>query len=298
MCSPRATARTKALWFESRLDVAKNAWGARAWTPGFQYPYLWAIERYGGLTNQPKLGGRDWYAEGAEWLIEGQLPGGDWGKTEDTCFALLFLRRATVTEDEGVGAFDDALARPVKPAIAYPAADSLRITDWLAAGPWTDRDFGTLLAKPPFDPAKEKPREGANVAKKPWRRIALKADGWSNLDEVLATECDRGIVALATSIEWTHDEPLEAVLWFDIEDGYDLYLDGARVANDNRAQGPIDNSVRVPVSLARGKHSLVCVVEDALGSAVFGARICGDDGKRLADPPSIAAGPPPKATKR
>ena len=29
-----------ALWFVDHLDVAKNAWGARAWTPGFQYPYL------------------------------------------------------------------------------------------------------------------------------------------------------------------------------------------------------------------------------------------------------------------
>jgi hypothetical protein len=287
-----------AAWFADRFDAGKNPWGAREWTPGFQYAYLWAVERYGGLTKQDKLGAHDWYTEGAEWLVAQQLDDGSWGKTEDTCFALLFLRRATVTVDDEPAASDDALAPRARETFAAPAADVPRIVDWLAAGPWIDRDSATLLDKPPFDPAKERPRDGANVAKKFWRRVALKADGWTNLDEALASECEPGIVALATVLECRPDQHVGAVLWLDLEDGFDVFFDGGRVARDHRVQGPIDNSVRIELDLAPGKHTLLVVVQDAFGAAAFGARLCALDGKRLPDPPSVALGAPPKAGKR
>ena len=63
--------------------------------------YLYALERAGLLTGNEKIGTHPWYADGARILLESQKPDGswmldDWGTvTWDTCFAVLFLKRAT-----------------------------------------------------------------------------------------------------------------------------------------------------------------------------------------------------------
>lgn len=75
----------------------------------WQYYHLYAIERVGRILNLKKIGKRDWYAEGARWILDNQRSDGSWkdpgGDTtaEDppylhtaaTCFAILFLARAT-----------------------------------------------------------------------------------------------------------------------------------------------------------------------------------------------------------
>ena len=63
--------------------------------------YLYGLQRAGILTGNEKLGTHFWYADGVRVLLDAQKPDGswkidDWGTdTWDTCFALLFLRRAT-----------------------------------------------------------------------------------------------------------------------------------------------------------------------------------------------------------
>ena len=62
---------------------------------------LFGLERAGVLADIRFLGDHDWYTEGAEYLIGKQLPSGAWPgpgahAVMNTCFALLFLRRATV----------------------------------------------------------------------------------------------------------------------------------------------------------------------------------------------------------
>jgi hypothetical protein len=64
--------------------------------------YLYAVERLGMLTGTEKIGGKDWYAEGAKFLLEAQKESGAWDDgvarstpTWDTCFAILFLKKAT-----------------------------------------------------------------------------------------------------------------------------------------------------------------------------------------------------------
>ena len=55
-----------------------------------------------------KFGEKEWYKPGAKWLLENQKPDGSWNtglttqwtqagdlETADTCFAVLFLTRAT-----------------------------------------------------------------------------------------------------------------------------------------------------------------------------------------------------------
>ena len=69
---------------------------------GFYYYYLYALERVGALTQRKWIGRHDWYREGAEELFRRQSQDGSWtsGGPEsaevDTCFALLFLKRATL----------------------------------------------------------------------------------------------------------------------------------------------------------------------------------------------------------
>lgn len=58
--------------------------------------YLYGMERVGGLTQQEQFGKHWWYVDGARVILERQKKGG-WGQHYDTCFALLFLRRATKT---------------------------------------------------------------------------------------------------------------------------------------------------------------------------------------------------------
>lgn len=63
---------------------------------GYHLYYLYGLERVGGLLELRKLGEHEWYREGAAWLVGAQGGRGDWtGNQANTCFALLFLSRAT-----------------------------------------------------------------------------------------------------------------------------------------------------------------------------------------------------------
>lgn len=72
------------------------------------YYYLYSLERAGILANVEKMGDHNWYCEGAKWLLDKQNADGSWpgskigkepketkGGTCNTCFAILFLKRAT-----------------------------------------------------------------------------------------------------------------------------------------------------------------------------------------------------------
>jgi hypothetical protein len=67
---------------------------------GWHYYYLYGLERSGVLADVEFMGDHDWYREGAEYLVRNQSRSGFWpsrrSSMTDTCFALLFLRRATV----------------------------------------------------------------------------------------------------------------------------------------------------------------------------------------------------------
>jgi hypothetical protein len=63
--------------------------------PKWHIYYLYGVERAGMLYGTDLIGTRDWYDEGAEWLIEHQEKNGSWRSVTDTCFAILFLKRAT-----------------------------------------------------------------------------------------------------------------------------------------------------------------------------------------------------------
>jgi len=75
------------------------------------YYYLYGLERVGVLTGCHRFGDHDWYAEGGRHLLDAQNRDGSWGRDTplrqggfgeppnalpQTCFAILFLARATV----------------------------------------------------------------------------------------------------------------------------------------------------------------------------------------------------------
>jgi hypothetical protein len=71
--------------------------------------YLFALEKTAEVFDVKTLGGKDWYAWGAEWLVNNQQGEGGWygprgedggnDARADACFALLFLKRANPAPD-------------------------------------------------------------------------------------------------------------------------------------------------------------------------------------------------------
>jgi hypothetical protein len=78
-------------WIGTNFSVADNPKHGNK----HHYYYLYGLERAGILFGTEKFGSHEWYPEGANLLIEQQAADGSWGDTVDTCFAILFLRRAT-----------------------------------------------------------------------------------------------------------------------------------------------------------------------------------------------------------
>ena len=63
--------------------------------------YLYALERAGMLLDLPSIGKHEWYPEGANAILAAQKADGSWfggvqrcNSTWDTCFAVLFLKKA------------------------------------------------------------------------------------------------------------------------------------------------------------------------------------------------------------
>ena len=82
-------------WLDQNWAVDRNPHKSN-----WYYYYLYSLERAALLTGVKRVVGRDWYYEGAVQIIERQGKKGEWdepgkGTITETCFALLFLKRAT-----------------------------------------------------------------------------------------------------------------------------------------------------------------------------------------------------------
>ena len=80
------------MWTAKNFSVVTNPKrGNGQW---YRY-YLYGLEREGMLFGTEIIGEHRWYREGAEKLLADQEGDGKWKDPVDTCFAILFLRRAT-----------------------------------------------------------------------------------------------------------------------------------------------------------------------------------------------------------
>ncbi len=82
-------------WLGENLTFDGNPRG------GWHYYWIYSVERAGSMAGTDWFGDRPWFKEGSEWLVSKQNGDGSWGnesdgkKVADTCWAILFLRRAT-----------------------------------------------------------------------------------------------------------------------------------------------------------------------------------------------------------
>ncbi len=93
-------------WLENKFSVAYNPGPVEHASRGengmqHYFYYLYALERAAILYGTATIGRHDWYQKGSEALLGCQRPDGSWlskeggNEVSDTCFAVLFLRRAT-----------------------------------------------------------------------------------------------------------------------------------------------------------------------------------------------------------
>ena len=90
-------------WFAKNFSRETNPGGAQRW---HSY-HLYGIERVCAIEKLEMIGAHHWYWEGASWFVTRQAHDGKWGSGVDqyfeTCFALLFLSRATKSLTGGKG---------------------------------------------------------------------------------------------------------------------------------------------------------------------------------------------------
>jgi hypothetical protein len=86
-------------WMAANLDFGRNP--PRDKKDEWHYYWIYGVERAGALAETEWFGDKPWYPEGASWLLGHQNKDGSWGdgddakRCRDTCWAILFLRRAT-----------------------------------------------------------------------------------------------------------------------------------------------------------------------------------------------------------
>lgn len=89
-------------WLQHHWSAKWNRAHGRDWW----YYALYGLERCGMLSGVASVGEHDWYYEGAQMLVSNQAADGAWAAGpyvwfHDVCFAVLFLKRATVRVASG-----------------------------------------------------------------------------------------------------------------------------------------------------------------------------------------------------
>jgi hypothetical protein len=89
-------------WKKDPLAVAGCNWLGKHFAVNGNLYYMYALERAGMLYGTEKFGDHDWYLKGAQSIVRSQKADGSWGGNADdekntiqTCFAILFLKKAT-----------------------------------------------------------------------------------------------------------------------------------------------------------------------------------------------------------
>lgn len=139
-------------WLEREFSVEGNPRGAPAW----HYYWLYGLERVGALMQTDRIGEHDWYRLGAARLVREQREDGEWrtgGPVDwpaeplplsNTCFALLFLTKATAPSSGSDSTVQDTWAAesPSEP-VWLRAAGRSRISCWISGfSPGTLEAYG------------------------------------------------------------------------------------------------------------------------------------------------------------
>lgn len=112
-------------WLDRNILLTANPGEGAGW----HHYYLYGLERCGALLGAETFGGIEWYWEGADWLLGAQGGAGEWSdpwgwSQRNTCFALLFLERATARATTQPDAHDPGASRLVS---SDPAASEVQL---------------------------------------------------------------------------------------------------------------------------------------------------------------------------
>ncbi len=281
-----ATPRAQA-WLDEHFSVKTNPAG-RALENTANVPYyLYGLERYAAFYGLKEIAGHDWYAEGAAHLLDLQQDDGSFGNLEETCFAILFLRKASITmpgeaETERLKEGLESLAREKqarpKPLQIDSSVPFLR--DWLVAGPFPGSAANDdALEIDAVGEAKERPVNKSKAGKKKWSTWQAPADGKVDFKKVFpGAPCD--FVASYAACYVTCDAPKDALLWLYADDGVRVFLDG-KLVFDHHHHDPM-NDLKAPLALPQGTSCLMVKLENTTYDCIFTARLCTREGGPIA----------------
>lgn len=283
---PAAVAQARA-WLEQSFDIQFNIDG-RAKTRFHYFYYLYGLERYAAYYDVKTIAGRDWYDDGAALLVAEQAADGAIGPDlSDTCFAVLFLRRAAFTEVTGrriarteavEAATANAPAPPTRPAPPRPQASVPFLREWLIAG--------TFLGKPDADDALDtdfiqEKKASAIVDQKVGTRATRKWVAYrSPEDKVDLEKVTRGGDHSATyAFVWVQSAAdCEVTLWLGSDDGVCVFLNGDLVFAHHHHDGVPADSLATTLLLKAGWNKLLLKVEDVGYFCYFFARMTDPSG--------------------
>lgn len=280
-------------WYEKRYMITGNPEGDQdAWTEDWHYYYLYGLERAAAFSGRETFAGNDWYTEGAEYLLEKQQKNGEWTGSHwwetvpDTCFALLFLRRASITLSpktvqaikEGGG--NVAAQKRPQESDKKPKAEVQNevpfIKDWLLLGPFDNRD-DKGLSTAFIDEKKCAPRIGMVQAREKW--LSYKSDR----DEIDLRKGlkDAGYVVAYGFTYIDSPKTQEALLWFGGEDGAKIFFNGEEVLFRHVHSSLKKDGVAVPIKVGEGMNRLLVKVENITYGWWFSVRISDKGGRQI-----------------
>ncbi len=267
-------------FMDRRFAVDGNPQGAKVMTRNWHHYYLYGLERAAAFAERKQIGGQDWYKTGAEFLVPAQAAGGEWGKIDESCFALLFLRKATYS---GMEHTDDPRGveggEAAAPMTEKPHDDVAFLRRWLVNGPLDDPK-DTLLEAELFDPEKATPTRKSTLMNKAWKSYASPC-GTLDFDTATGVVADHCVYHAFTWLIAKSEQ--DVVIWLGHDDGCRLFLDGKQVHSKHFLEGAEADRYHVEAHLTKGPHRLLARVQDAVGMSTLVLRVAARDGSPLPD---------------
>jgi hypothetical protein len=273
-------------WLDARFTAEGNPHGPHGLHHDWIEYWLYGVERLAAIAKRDRIGGKDWYDAGARRLVALQGDDGSWRSPRDTCFALLFLRRATLTsmdDKSRPNAGGDGVVLVKKPE--KPRNEVRWFRRWLVLGPVPDPE-DVLFDAPPLPLGPLAPVAGATSDRWKWS-VVTSRQRWNDLPE-RGREVERSCCFAFTYLQASVDT--DVVLWFGNDDGLKVFLDGAVVFDHHFHGGDEWDTNAVPVRLTKGTHRLLVQLENWGGRSCFALRIAHADGTKCPEiRPSLVA---------
>jgi hypothetical protein len=268
-------AATKDLIRAKKAIAPAEEWLARNWSVeehreglsrsmSYYYYYMYGLERYAAFYEKKEIAGHRWYQEGAEALLAKQNDDGGFGASiEDTAFAILFLKKASLTTpSRREGAGDEARqdAAPRKPE--ERAADGVpHLREWLVLGPFPQTDDDDALVVDHIGEKRVKPAHGKATKGGTWQRhVAEKED----VDLIAALAPNGGVafdrVAAYAACYLTAEEATTVRLWMSSDDGIRVFVNGELAFEDHHHDGK--DGMKADVALKKGGNLVLVKVEN------------------------------------